>query len=217
MLDSHGSRIQPWTRVDSSSPCGLRRCRPRGGCKRRRAYTRRGANRPLPRRRGPGGAACRSQQVLEQEPDQGLLTIEERLRFQPGDWVGGALRAQLRDDQWRRIESMLPDEVGDRGRLGTAAAVGPTGGCLSRRCVGSPVRTALDAISRPSSAAGTARISALLAGRAQACGTECLPHSVATGAFARSSSTRPSFAPTRMINRPWTAGAAAAVGQGAWC
>lgn len=38
------------------------------------------------------------------------------MHVQPVDWVGGAMRKQLRDEQWKQIEGMLPGKVGDRGR-----------------------------------------------------------------------------------------------------
>src|SRR5450755_4673908 len=40
------------------------------------------------------------------------------VRVQPIDWVGGTMRKQLRDDQWKQIEGLLPGKVGDRGRSG---------------------------------------------------------------------------------------------------
>src|SRR5512139_159192 len=37
---------------------------------------------------------------------------------QPSEEVGGAMRKQLLDEQWKRIEAFLPGKEGDRGRTG---------------------------------------------------------------------------------------------------
>ena len=45
-----------------------------------------------------------------------LLTFGLTMHFQPIARVGGAMRKQPRDEQWKQIEGMLPGKVGDRGR-----------------------------------------------------------------------------------------------------
>lgn len=40
------------------------------------------------------------------------------MSLRPVELVGVTMRKQLRDEQWKQIEAMLPGKKGDRGRSG---------------------------------------------------------------------------------------------------
>lgn len=53
----------------------------------------------------------------------GSVDIDFTIRVKPIDGVGRAMRKQLRDDQWKQIEVLLPGKVGNRGRSGVEAVL----------------------------------------------------------------------------------------------
>jgi hypothetical protein len=101
-----------------------------------------------------------------------------------------------------RVSSASRSKACCRARVAIVAALARTTACSLRRCCGSHALAAPGETCRPSSGAGTARTSALPAGRARACGNGCLLHWPKSDDFARCSSTRPSFAPTSMPLAP---------------
>jgi hypothetical protein len=109
-------------------------------------------------------------------------------------------RKMLRDDQWERIEQLLPGKASDRG------CTARTTGGLSRRSSGSFERAARGATFRPSSGIGTGHMNDSPAG-ARRVSLSALPTPCrVTLTWSSSSSTQPLCVPTSILPAPKKAG-----------